>query len=282
MFYLGIVASLMISGLTPHPSAPGGISTVDVLLTLTLLHGFLPDTVNAVVPGGWSIAAEMIFYACFPLLVRYVTRPAHLVMALSIAVLVAAALASSLPPLLGEIYPPLWRYAIENYFDVWFPNHFPDFLIGIGLAMIVRQLAPKTDRVLATGLLLLAGALIFSLMFMYSGNRLINSNHYFALAFSLIVLSLFHWENPLMVNPLSVFIGKISFSLYLTHILLIQAIFVSGLSWPVMEGSPGLQYLKHFALVAIVSSAMSVLTYFLVEKPGMAIGRRVIRHLEKV
>jgi peptidoglycan/LPS O-acetylase OafA/YrhL len=41
----------------------------DVALTLMLLHGLSPHAINAVVPGGWSIAAEVGFYLLFPVLV---------------------------------------------------------------------------------------------------------------------------------------------------------------------------------------------------------------------
>ena len=37
--------------------------------TIFLLHGFWPNTINSIVPGGWSIADEVIFYILFPYLV---------------------------------------------------------------------------------------------------------------------------------------------------------------------------------------------------------------------
>ncbi|PMV13642.1 acyltransferase, partial [Pseudomonas sp. GW704-F2] len=33
------------------------------------LHGFWLDSVNSVVPGDWSIAAEMMFYLIFPVVI---------------------------------------------------------------------------------------------------------------------------------------------------------------------------------------------------------------------
>lgn len=46
---------------------PAGPS--DVLLTVLLVHGFSAHAINLVVPGGWSIAAEVGFYVLFPLMV---------------------------------------------------------------------------------------------------------------------------------------------------------------------------------------------------------------------
>ena len=47
--------------------APAG--AVDVALTALLLHGFSVSAINLVVPGGWSIAVEVMFYVLFPLMV---------------------------------------------------------------------------------------------------------------------------------------------------------------------------------------------------------------------
>ena len=47
--------------------APAG--ALDIVLTALLLHGFSPSAINLVVPGGWSIAVEAVFYVLFPLMV---------------------------------------------------------------------------------------------------------------------------------------------------------------------------------------------------------------------
>ncbi|UFW43506.1 hypothetical protein BcanWSM471_10700 [Bradyrhizobium sp. WSM471] len=55
-----------------------------MILTATFLHGFWPDSVNSVVPGDWSIAAEMTFYLVFPLLITAFGSRRHLYVALAI------------------------------------------------------------------------------------------------------------------------------------------------------------------------------------------------------
>jgi peptidoglycan/LPS O-acetylase OafA/YrhL len=51
--------------------APAG--ALDVALTALLLHGFSANAINLVVPGGWSIAVEAMFYVLFPLMVMRLT-----------------------------------------------------------------------------------------------------------------------------------------------------------------------------------------------------------------
>ena len=53
------------TGLASLPAA----GPLDVALTALLLHGFSAHAINLVVPGGWSIAVEAVFYVLFPLLV---------------------------------------------------------------------------------------------------------------------------------------------------------------------------------------------------------------------
>jgi peptidoglycan/LPS O-acetylase OafA/YrhL len=37
-------------------------------MTAAFLHGLHPETITSVVPGGWSVADEVLFYCIFPLL----------------------------------------------------------------------------------------------------------------------------------------------------------------------------------------------------------------------
>jgi peptidoglycan/LPS O-acetylase OafA/YrhL len=62
LFWLAIPLYLAVNGTGPSPTAPNGIGPVQVILTATFLHGFWPDSINSVVPGDWSIAAEMMFF----------------------------------------------------------------------------------------------------------------------------------------------------------------------------------------------------------------------------
>lgn len=58
LFYFGIVLWLLLDGFAPRYWAPNGIDGYTVLLTATFLHGFHPETITSLVPGGWSIAVR--------------------------------------------------------------------------------------------------------------------------------------------------------------------------------------------------------------------------------
>src|SRR3984957_1347842 len=69
MFWLAIPFFVWLNGTAPTPYAPDGIGIRHIAMTATFVHGFWPDTITSVVPGGWSVADEVIFYAFFPVIV---------------------------------------------------------------------------------------------------------------------------------------------------------------------------------------------------------------------
>jgi peptidoglycan/LPS O-acetylase OafA/YrhL len=76
LFWLAIPLYLALNGTGPSYDAPNGIGPVQVILTALFLHGFWPDSINSVVPGDWSIAAEMTFYLVFPFVIEASARAA--------------------------------------------------------------------------------------------------------------------------------------------------------------------------------------------------------------
>lgn len=74
MFWIAIVFFLWLNGTGPSMYAPEGIGVRHVIMTALRVHGFWPDTITSVVPGGWSVADEVMFYALFPLVVPRLLR----------------------------------------------------------------------------------------------------------------------------------------------------------------------------------------------------------------
>jgi len=67
-FWLAMCGYLLLNGLNSTPWAPDGVGARQIITSLFFVNGFWPDTINSVVPGGWSIAVEMTFYLFFPFL----------------------------------------------------------------------------------------------------------------------------------------------------------------------------------------------------------------------
>jgi peptidoglycan/LPS O-acetylase OafA/YrhL len=93
-----------------------------------------------------------------------------------------------------------------------------------------------------------------------------------------MALSLLMAPNPLFNARFLVFLGKISYSAYLTHMLAISAVqylleeYISLAFLP-----PTLAFTASFLLTLSITVLASMVTYYLIEKPGMNLGNWLIR-----
>ncbi|MDB6166343.1 MAG: hypothetical protein JWQ83_1483, partial [Lacunisphaera sp.] len=217
MFYAGVVF-FGAMGWYARLWAPHGIGPAHVLLTVLFLHGWQPESINAVVPGGWSIATETSFYLLLPLLFRLVTTRARagafLVFTLALGPLMNAGLA----PLLTPDYSPGLAYLGWNFRYFWIFGQLPVFACGIVLYFLERDSGAPSRR-LGFASLLGAGAVV-AIFFHVTPPPIPPPFHVaaaYGLASLLFGLALHHLPSRPLVNPPVVFLGKISYSLYFVH-----------------------------------------------------------------
>ncbi|MFZ2587247.1 MAG: acyltransferase [Alphaproteobacteria bacterium] len=103
------------------------LPTSHVLANLTFMGGLHPATINSVVPGGWSILNEALFYLMFPLLVRWVGTPWKLATTLLLAAALSATLSLTAPALWPTV-PPLMLTEF-TYFNL--ASHLACFVLGM-------------------------------------------------------------------------------------------------------------------------------------------------------
>ena len=81
---------------------------------------------------------------------------------------------------------------------------------------------------------------------------------------------------PLLTNPFVLYLGRISYSLYLSHMLVIIVIQYALLTWV-----PHLSHIVHFGVLlagtTAVTIAVSAVLYHYLEVPGMEAGRALLR-----
>ncbi len=146
LFWSAMVFYLVWYGLQPRDFAPGGITASNVALNAAFLHGWHPATINSLVPGGWSIAVEMMFYLMLPSLYRWFRTPRRLVILLAMALFISWAISSK--NLAGLIYPN-WNRVNPGLVSVfgyyWLPSQFPVFVLGILLYTLRRATRPGPD-----------------------------------------------------------------------------------------------------------------------------------------
>ena len=223
------------------------------LLNLTLTHawGFTP-TLSWNLPS-WSISSELFCYLLFPLLIVLVrNKPIYLLIFVMVVLLIE------------PFYHP-YAYMVKFFMDAMHLNFVVhQFEYGVSLvdwfctfAFGVVSFCLFDRRTLGGVLpevLFLCGVGIF--IYIYSINLSDNDVIRVIITFAsaLIIASVFYDSRLAAVilgNPLAVFLGLISYALYLSHIILKQ---VMSLSWPMW---------------AYVSSALLVATFihYFFEKP---------------
>jgi peptidoglycan/LPS O-acetylase OafA/YrhL len=254
LFYVMIVAwTLALSYLWRAWKLP---SLIDLALNMTFLFNLFPGKHASLVPAGWSMGPEMMFYAAFPLLAVKLSSIRRAAAGLAIAsclAVVAGVLLSSIP---GKY---AWMSVMAQA---------PFFVSGILLFQVFKSLqalGPEARRKLAIFIVLSIAFLLGLLHFVERGQLALLGWNYRAhvvgaLAMPLVLVFAI-WPVPLLVNRATVFLGKVSYGIYLIHPLMIVLIGRPLLA--AMQGQPRFLALAVATAVVIGSSIMiATATYY--------------------
>jgi peptidoglycan/LPS O-acetylase OafA/YrhL len=264
MFYLSLPIFLSLGTWGPTMYAPEGIGLRHIVMAATFTHGFMADTITSVVPGSWSIADEMMFYAIFPLLMAIRVRISTAFALVVVGTIGCIALNGLAGRTLASVSDDAWRGAWGNFYFLWFPNQFPCFLFGMLVARWIHE-----DRPTLWPPLLVLGSIALAVvdgLYPLPVLKLLSVPMQFGVIFALFALGLSKWQPTVLVNPVICWIGKVSYSGYLVHFLLI------ALGSPF----PRENYLEAFVSLAALTVAISSLTYALIEKPFIRLGSALI------
>lgn len=251
---------------------------LNVGLNLAFLQSFREEAMNGIVPGGWSIGVEMLFYLIFPALFGLISGWVQagrwaLVWALPVAVTALCTLVWLTLPVDKELM----------YYGL--PNQLPVFLTGMAAYFAVRagwKPVPRRDAAGAAGLGALA-YLLFLGTYLAPFPRLCLALLPLAAALSFAcVLSLARRYATTAPARVIARIGQVSFSIYIFHFIF---------AWPVSQrlvgyagGTPTAGLLLYFPtlLMTIVASyGVAVISKHVIEDRANAMGRRVIAHLRQ-
>lgn len=279
MFYIAIAAYVALYGLAPRYYAPDGVRWFHVPLTAAFLHGYHPETITSVVPGGWSIAVEMTFYLFFPVLIVFSRRLFSLLLLLAGSLVMAWGAARLAYAVFGNAYPEEQRYLVDTLSELNFLSQLPVFVFGITAYWLMQHRRARNGVIVGGALAFLgwcAAALISGAWVIYD---VWSSPIVMGAVFAVFALALERWPVAVFVNPLTTWIGKLSFSMYLSHFAVIDAFAAAGVS--ARFGSGDGAALLHYACVAAATAGVSWLCYRWIERPGIAAGRRLIARLEQ-
>jgi peptidoglycan/LPS O-acetylase OafA/YrhL len=272
LYWFAIALFLGLDLLLAERTSDSPFSAAHLLANAFFVHGLLPSAQNAVVPGGWSIGAEMVFYLLFPALLALHSRLAMRLGRWAGPLLVALAGGLNL----------LWQSGqgsmLANNSAAYFHpiNQMGVFLIGLSWFEWQRgvqtRLAPNAAlELLAAGLAFAATALLW--------------RSSWGLAFALLPLSaglgfvaLGQFFSGLSRLPAALqSLGRASYAVYIIHILFawhglhaLQAVYP-------LQGE--LAYFLALSLVTLLSYGAARLLGLVIERPGIKLGARLIQRL---
>lgn len=212
LFYLAIIVYTWYYGMSPRYWAPDGIEWWYILLTVFFIHGWHPETITSVVPGGWSIAVEMIFYLFLPYLFIKLNNIRTTLIALFGSLLIQKITSTIAEFSFASHYPDNQQYLVHTFPTLWFFLQLPIFILGILLYHIIKKYPDKDKKI---GLLFLFVSIFLFVAFLtpQTFNDLLPKHFLYGIAFLFFALSLYFSPKLFLVNKITILIGKLSFSL---------------------------------------------------------------------
>ena len=253
---------------TPQPLQ--GLMASGAVLAPLGLHAWVPGAACSLDCPSWSISVEMFFYALFPVLLPLVLRsPLRVALATLGLWAMLTALATMLwtgygggvsliEPEAGGLVPVLLAQFIK-YFPLM---HLPEFVAGLLLFAFWRQVRIPVWALLAA----FAVAATILLASFHAVPPAVLHNGLTVIAWAPLILAGAAMRGgPLCARPL-IFLGKISFALYLLHIPVYAM--VNTLDRAVLKGALVDHPWLGIGLTSLAALAASAAAHLLVEEPA--------------
>lgn len=297
MFYFAILLYIFVNGVSPTQWAPNGIQWWFFPITALFLHGFHPETITSVVPGGWVIAVQMSFYFIVPFLLPHIKSIKSCIIFFLIS-LVLYKLNFILVQHLF-VYPESQRHLLYSFSYFNFLSQLPVFIIGILTYLIFQKnYSARSIAIVCSILFFILGFLFLyplpqisvflppynhMVILLHLPRRIVIlssfPHHIIAGAlFAVFTLLLANCSTRLLINRFTIMLGKLSFSIYLIHFAVLT--YFSTLGFSSLFPETNIASFLHFFCVVFVSAFLSFFLYKYIEQPGIALGRRLITKLE--
>lgn len=289
MFWTAILFYLSVRGFKSLYGFPHEITPWRILSTLLFINGWHPNTINNVVPGGWTIAVEMSFYLLLPLFFRYVSSLRKALFC-SILLLIFRVLANSgYTSLFVSSIPP--DPLSKQLLDYWLPNQIPVFSFGFILFFLIRdrldnpKMYPdaareRKEKYYAGGLLLIFSTILFLSSFSAAQGMFFPKHITVGLGFLFFAWALAVHPFAFFVNRFTNYVGKVSYSAYLSHFFILDLVVKTvtylgkkyhlAMSWDVC-------FAAFFLGTLAGTLSVSTITYTWIEQPFQRLGKKLIR-----
>lgn len=266
MYYLAIIYYIFQNNLIPN-------STQGVLLNTFFLHGFSVNWINTIVPGGWSIGVEMMFYCCLPFFFTRITNLKSAINFLLVSLILKGFVEFSIKLLVEQTNVEMFN----NFLFFYLPSQLPIFALGAILYQLLKSGIEEIKEITNSQIMIF---LIFLFYYLITRDQIfINDNLLFGIGFLVFALLMSRSNSKLLINSYICLIGKVSYSLYLVHFIVIYWL---GQKYFFLYFNNGIiDYFFRLIMVISIGTIISFALNKLIELPFQTLSKTIINKLKK-
>lgn len=242
----------------------------EVLLSATFMFPFIPGSQGSLVMAGWSLGIEWIFYVAFPLFIVVINGFWRALAGFLVTGLVAIVVLYSA----GDMGPFNINMSVVK--------NTPRFMIGAVIFFARGEIWSAANTLarrgvpawgLSVGLLFLGSALV-----VYAPTIKWQFFMSTQLAWLFFLAAAFIGFPYLLTNWFTIYIGRISYSIYLIHPLVIVGLIKAGVYSTIYSKFPSTttSFIVSFLVSYVLTIAAASASYRLIELPGLSLGKLVV------
>lgn len=249
---------------------------------------FQPGNFTGLVWASWTLSIELTFYLLFPFIFKLCStfKRTFILLAVSIFadLIYVKSVTSAIPePLIFvniNAHDP--SQLLDNYIRFGFFHNFQFFILGIIFFYIYFAIKDISSKFTGISAIFIGIIGFFALVLFYPSclYSVWHGKDSLPAAFFLIfVVGISLYPTKLLVNRLTVYMGTISYSLYLLHpfIVVFLSPFYSQLYK--LNWHSDLSYALCLATTLMLLVPLAILTYNFIETPGIKLGGKIIKSM---
>jgi peptidoglycan/LPS O-acetylase OafA/YrhL len=236
-------------------------SSKTIAVNISFIFNMVPHYQDGIVWASWTIGVEMIYYVMFPLILAATTSWKVAITAVSVILFAAIEQLPQARPIIFFI----------------FLGYLPIFLFGEFSFEVFEQLSRRSyARTCGYVLTSAAIAILGISMFAIKSDELIPFRLFSGVGYSFLLIGLGLAPLSAIVNRVTSFLGKISYSIYLCHAIIIWHLVPV---YRVIDGhlTQAIALLACIALTLATVLPIAYLSFTFIEQPAIKLGRAVLR-----
>lgn len=268
VFYFVTILNYLFFHINPADYLPAKIpiSSGLILSSITFINGFSPNWIGTSVPGGWIITVTVMFYILLPFIFKKVNN-----LISTFKLLVLSLIIWNIVTFIILKYTSFnTNIIMQFYASAFIITQLPIFICGIGLFFIIRDNNIHKIK-LNSNILLITSIVVY--LALERAIYILPIHFLPSVALTGLIYSQHINPSRLIVNKFTAYIGKISYSIFLTHFIII--LYINRLFYFKVSISPILDMLVHFVLLMGISVLVSTIVHYFIEMPSINLGEKI-------